>query len=146
VPQYVPRMLCPCLPLGAQDPNADDNPSRPSTYPPLSPHFGALPPFAPRPQPLSATPILANQSMRRAEVTGASGALSNPHEVDRMSNSTGMRRASRMRRSKERDEKVQARRQETISKAERALINFIRIQCHAQRQIRETSACPTLAS
>jgi hypothetical protein len=70
---------------GAQDPNTDDNERQAANPPPSQPTFGALPPFAPRPQPsaLSATPIL-NQPIDAEEpevIRYVLEAFFNPHEV-----------------------------------------------------------------
>ncbi|KAH9177499.1 clathrin light chain [Lactarius sanguifluus] len=78
----------------------------PQASPPTKPTFGAVPPFAPRPQPLSATPILTQQiDAEEPEVI----------------------RQWRERQAEEikmRDERSKARRQETISKAERSIDQF----------------------
>jgi len=90
--------------------------------PPSQPTFGALPPFAPRPQPsaLSATPIF-NQPIDAEEP-----------EVIRLW------RESQDEEIKTRDEKSKTRRQETISKAERAIDQFYEdYNAMRKRQIRD---------
>ncbi|KAH9072801.1 clathrin light chain-domain-containing protein [Lactarius deliciosus] len=74
--------------------------------PPTKPTFGAVPPFAPRPQPLSATPILTQQI---------------DAEEPEVIRQWRERQADEI---KARDEKSKARRQETISKAERSIDQF----------------------
>ncbi|KAH9006311.1 clathrin light chain-domain-containing protein [Lactarius hatsudake] len=74
--------------------------------PPTKPTFGAVPPFAPRPQPLSATPILTQQI---------------DAEEPEVIRQWRERQADEI---KARDERSKARRQETISKAERSIDQF----------------------
>ncbi|KAH9067761.1 clathrin light chain-domain-containing protein [Lactarius vividus] len=74
--------------------------------PPTQPTFGAVPPFAPRPQPLSATPILTQQI---------------DAEEPEVIRQWRERQADEI---KARDERSKARRQETISKAERSIDQF----------------------
>ncbi|KAI9465155.1 clathrin light chain-domain-containing protein [Lactarius psammicola] len=75
--------------------------------PPVTrPTFGAVPPFAPRPQPLSATPILTQQI---------------DAEEPEVIRKWRERQAEEI---KARDERSKTRRQETISKAERSIDQF----------------------
>ncbi len=96
--------------------------------PPLTqPTFGAAPPFAPRPQPLSATPILTQQI--DAEEPEVIRCLLFVTFMPTCASQTYVRvyRKWRERQADEikaRDEKSKARRQETISKAERSIDQF----------------------
>ncbi|KAI0300447.1 clathrin light chain [Multifurca ochricompacta] len=93
------------------------------TSPPLTqPTFGAIPPFAPRPQPsaLSATPILTQQIDAEE-----------PEVIRKW-------RESQAEELKVRDERSKTRRQETITKAERAIDQFYEEYTgKRERQIRE---------
>ncbi|KAI9511471.1 clathrin light chain-domain-containing protein [Russula earlei] len=91
-------------------------------FPPSQPTFGALPPFAPRPQPsaLSATPILV-QPIDAEE----------PDVIRQW-------RERQAEEIKARDERSKTRRQETISKAERAIDQFYEdYNAMRKRQIRD---------
>ncbi|KAI0058319.1 hypothetical protein BV25DRAFT_1830156 [Artomyces pyxidatus] len=90
--------------------------------PPQQPSFGAVPPFAPRPQQsaLSSTPILTQQV---------------EEEEPEVIREWRARQADEIR---ARDETSKARRQETISKAERAIDSFYEeYTAKKERQIRE---------
>jgi Clathrin light chain len=94
---------------------------------PTQPTFGAVPPFAPRPQPsaLSATPIL-NQPIDAEEPEVIRFVFSSPLPV-KEGLTTAFNRKWRERQAEEigeRDERSKTRRQETISRAERAIDQF----------------------
>ncbi|KAH9047306.1 clathrin light chain-domain-containing protein [Lactarius hengduanensis] len=78
--------------------------------PPTKPTFGAVPPFAPRPQPLSATPILTQQIDAEEP------------EVIRCLLCNGAN--AKLMRSRRATRGPKARRQETILKAERSIDQF----------------------
>jgi hypothetical protein len=114
------------------------------TGPPLTqPTFGAAPPFAPRPQTLSATPILTQQiDAEEPEVircllfvTITHTRKSDLRAISFFYRKWRERQADEI---KARDERSKARRQDTISKAERSIDQFYEEYTgKRERQIRE---------
>lgn len=115
------------------------------TSPPVpQPTFGAVPPFAPRPQPsaLSATPILTQQiDAEEPEVIRCVLFVTCAHMRLRFDRQWRERQADEI---KARDERSKARRQETISKAERSIDQFYEEYTgKRERQIRENKFVPS---
>jgi hypothetical protein len=118
---------------------------------PSQPTFGAVPPFAPRPQPsaLSATPILtqpidAEEPEVIRSVLFFRSFLFSAHTPRKSNRQWRERQAEEI---KVRDEKSKARRQETISKAERAIDQFYEdYNGMRERQIRENKCVSRLSA
>jgi hypothetical protein len=129
---------------------ADDNRSQAVNPPPSQPTFGAIPPFAPRPQPsaLSATPILTQpidaeepEVIRCVFFPPRSFHLTYDELTAKSNRQWRERQAEEI---KARDERSKTRRQETISKAERSIDQFYEdYNGMRKRQIRENKCVST---
>jgi len=117
---------------------------------PSQPTFGALPPFAPRPQPsaLSATPILTQPiDAEEPEVIRSVPFFFSPITAYTLRNSNRQWRERQAEEIKVRDERSKAHRQETISKAERAIDQFYEdYNGMRERQIRENKCVSQLSA
>ena len=124
-----------------------------TVLPATQPTFGAAPPFAPRPQPsaLSATPILTQQI--DAEEPEVVRCLISVITLPPRASQTYVRaflfhskwRERQADEIKARDERSKARRQETISKAERSIDQFYEEYTgKRERQIRENKCVLSL--